>query len=183
MRITILLLIPVLLFAQPIEHFKTEDGIEIPTPKPILENYKNQQKIIDDAVSKFYNDLKDRAQKAPKPEPPEGKELFPCTKSKSFSDKGMRGANFDVLIVEKGKVPPEPKVTLGARVIIMPYNHSDYSLAHTLVEDFNVNCLPTRIRIVDGKVSKLEGDKAYLSFEKSEKGEEHPFIKNWRKAK
>jgi hypothetical protein len=64
----------------------------------------------------------------------------------------------------------------------MPYSHKEYSLAHTFVEEFEVNCLPTRIRVVNGVVRKLEGDKAYLNFELSENGEEHQFIKNWRKA-
>lgn len=179
-----MLLLPALLLAQPIQHFKNEEGLAIPAPttdKPLP--YAAEQKIIDDAVAGFYRGLEERAQTATKPELPEGKELFPCTKSKSFSDTVMKGANLDVLLVENGKVPPEPEVTLGAKVIIMPYHHTEYSFAHTFVEKFEINCLPTRIRIVDGKVLKLEGDRAYQSFEKSEKGEEHPFIKNWRKAK
>jgi len=179
-----LLLTYSILLAQPIQHFKNEEGLAIPAPvisKP--SPYQAEQKIIDDAVAGFYRELEERAKTATKPELPEGKELFPCTKPKSFSDTVMKGANLDILLVEKGKVPPEPEVTLGAEVIIMPYHHLEYSFAHTFVERFNIGCLPTRIRIVDGKVLKLEGDRAYLSYQKSEKGEEHQFIKNWRKAK
>ena len=179
-----MLLTPCLLIAQPIKHFKNEDGLAVPTPKASnSSDYGAQQKIIDEAVAGFYRDLEEMAKSATKPELPEGKELFPCTKSKSFSDTVMKGANLDILLVEKGRIPPEPEVTLGEKVIIMPYSHTDYSFAHTFVDKFDVTCLPTRIRIIDGKVTKLEGDRAYLSFKASEKGEEHQFIKNWRKSK
>lgn len=178
-----LIIVPTLALSQPISHFKSEEGLQIPTPPATVKGYDKDKKLIDDAVAQIYKDFEKRAEKLAGPEFPEGKQLFPCTKSKSFSDKGMEGANIDVLLVEKGKSPPEPEVSLGAKVIVMPYSHTEYSLAHTFVEDFEVDCLPTRIRIVDGDVRRLEGDRAYLNFEISEKGEEHQFIKNWRKAK
>jgi hypothetical protein len=168
--------------SQPISHFKSEDGLQIPTPSVPQKSYDREKKSIDDAVYQIYKDFEKTAEKLPRPEFPDGKELFPCTKSRSFSDKAMEGANIDVLLVEKGKSPPEPEVSLGAKVIVMPYSHKEYSLAHTFVEEFEVNCLPTRIRVVNGVVRKLEGDKAYLNFELSENGEEHQFIKKWRKA-
>lgn len=186
MRIFLLLLaffLPTYSFADPlVKHYIAEEGAPFPTPKPFeTPPYKPQ---IDAAVMAQIKKLQERVY--PTPTIYEVTPLKNCTKNRGGTDKreGMTaGEGLDLLFIDPSQIPPEAEVVLGDTVRIVPYT-KEVSLGTELAKEFDVTCLPTRLRFLEGAMYRYEGENALRNFTKDIKnGEVHPFLKTLRRKK
>lgn len=177
------LLLSFQVLAQPIVgHYKSEESISFPTPKPYLT--PEGKELIDAEIKRRMTIPEGKAYPTPEIYKPE--ELFPCTKNKTTTDRreGMSaGEGLDLLFLDPEQVPPEAEVVLGNTVRIVPYT-KEVSLGTELAREFKVTCLPTRIRVVEATLYRHEGENALRNFEKDPKnGDVHPFLKQLRRKK
>lgn len=182
-----------------IKHFIFDDGKEIPaypTPTPFIDT----QKIIEQMKKEVSESLKQNP--PPSAEDLEKEILNQMTEpniSKCFDNitnalevpgesfpEGLEGSNspyHDMLFMEANEVPQDAELIFGATILVVPFIRERPNMSWEYITEFEVPCLPYRIRLQGSKMYLDQGLNALKDYSKNPIGVFHPYIKQRYGAK
>ena len=160
-----------------IKHHRSEDGVPFPAVQPTLSPEAAKDPAAEQAMKHFTEVMvasaKELAERAALPICRESALM----KREYVAEKSMGQVFSPDFLFLRGVEPRDADELFGVRVQVITCSDRPGDGCALIAEQFGLECLPTRIRVQNDELYRLEGEAALKNYDVKSTGAMHPLVK------
>jgi len=160
-----------------IKHQKSEDGLPFPAVQPTLSPDAAKDPAAEQAMSHFTEAMVASAKQLTERPALPACEQSAVMKREYVAEKNMGQVFAPDFLFLRGVEPRDADELFGVTVQVVTCSDRPGDGCALIAEQFGLECLPTRVRVQNDELYRLEGEAALKNYDVKSTGAMHPLVK------